>query len=177
MGFRDRNLLTKGWYSMISVYLAHCRYESRIKGEKCNWWQHSIHVAHNSDQWRVLWTYRWFVKLRNGGIYLEYLNLMSKEAAARKLVGNPDWGFSVLFPQLQGKCQGIIRKDGARPAFPKSVIFYYVCLILWLLCMFRSLYSVYCLCVNVSCTAATGCQPNCGYIYIYIYISVALYVR
>jgi hypothetical protein len=28
-----------------------------------------------------------------------------------------------------------------------------------LLCMF---YSVYCLCVNVYCTAATGCQPNCS---------------
>jgi hypothetical protein len=37
-----------------------------------------------------------------------------------------------------------------------------------LLCMFRSLYSVYCLCVNVCCTAATGCQANCGYIYIYV---------
>jgi hypothetical protein len=37
-----------------------------------------------------------------------------------------------------------------------------------LLCMFRSKYSVslccsvYCLCVNVYCTAATGCQPNCS---------------
>jgi hypothetical protein len=31
------------------------------------------------------------------------------------LFGYPDWGFSVLFPQLQGKCQGIIRKDWARP--------------------------------------------------------------
>ena len=28
----------------------------------------------------------------------------------------PDCGFSVLFPQLQGKCQGITRKDGAQPA-------------------------------------------------------------
>jgi hypothetical protein len=28
----------------------------------------------------------------------------------------PDWGFSVLFPQLWGKCQGKPRKDGARPA-------------------------------------------------------------
>jgi hypothetical protein len=28
----------------------------------------------------------------------------------------PDRGFSVLFPQLYGKCQGITRKDGARPA-------------------------------------------------------------
>jgi hypothetical protein len=37
-----------------------------------------------------------------------------------------------------------------------------------LLCMFRSLYSAYCLCVNVYCTAATGCQPNCSYIYEYI---------
>ena len=37
------------------------------------------------------------------------------------------------------------------------------------LCMFCSMYSVslccsmYCLCVNVYCTAATGCQPNCSY--------------
>jgi hypothetical protein len=30
----------------------------------------------------------------------------------------------------------------------------------WLLCMFRSLGYVCCLCVNVCCTAATGCQPN-----------------
>ena len=39
-------------------------------------------------------------------------------------------------------------------------------LLLW---MFRSRYyvslcrSVYCLCVNVYCTTATGCQPNCSY--------------
>jgi hypothetical protein len=38
----------------------------------------------------------------------------------------------------------------------------YVCLIFWLLCMFRSLYSVCCFCVNVYCTTATGCQPNCS---------------
>ena len=37
-----------------------------------------------------------------------------------------------------------------------------------LLCTFRSEYSVtlcssvFCLCVNVYCTAATGCQPNCS---------------
>jgi hypothetical protein len=72
----------------------------------------------------------------------------------------PNWDFSVLFPQLYGKCQGITRKDRARPRLPKLGIFYcYVCLILWLLCMFRSLYSAYRLCVNVYCTAAIGCQP------------------
>jgi hypothetical protein len=67
----------------------------------------------------------------------------------------PNWGFSVLFPQLEGKCQGITRTDGTRPSLPKLVN-------LLLLCLFRSLYSVYCLCVNVYRTAATGCQPNCG---------------
>jgi hypothetical protein len=35
--------------------------------------------------------------------------------------------------------------------------------------MFCSVYSVY---VNVSCIAATGCQPNCNYIYIHIYIYI-----
>jgi hypothetical protein len=37
----------------------------------------------------------------------------------------PKWGFSVLFTQFWGKCQGIIRKDEARPAhpnFPFSVV-------------------------------------------------------
>jgi hypothetical protein len=29
-------------------------------------------------------------------------------------------------------------------------------------CVLRLLCSVYCLCVNVCCTAATGCQPNCS---------------
>jgi len=44
----------------------------------------------------------------------------------------------------------------------------YVCVFLFL-CMFRSGYyaslccSVYCLCVNVYCTDATGCQPICSY--------------
>ena len=44
---------------------------------------------------------------------------------------------------------------------------YYV-FVFSLLCMFYSVYSVllccsmYCLCVNVYCTPATGCQPNCS---------------
>ena len=46
-----------------------------------------------------------------------------------------------------------------------SYCFVYVSL---LLCIFLSGYSaslccsVYCLCVNVYCTTATGCQPNCS---------------
>jgi hypothetical protein len=38
----------------------------------------------------------------------------------------------------------------------------YVCLIVWLLRVFRSQYPVYCLYVNVHCTTATGCQLNCS---------------
>ena len=52
------------------------------------------------------------------------------------LFGYSDWSFSVLFPQVWGKCQGKTRKEGARPAL---FVFFYV---LFVLCC-----SVYCLCV------------------------------
>jgi hypothetical protein len=48
------------------------------------------------------------------------------------------------------------------------LLYLFLCLgIHILLRMFRSVYSVslcsvYCLCVNVYCTAATGCKPNCS---------------
>jgi hypothetical protein len=51
----------------------------------------------------------------------------------------PDWGFSARFPQLQGKCQGKTRKDGARPALFKiscylccSVV---ICVVLCIVCL------------------------------------------
>jgi hypothetical protein len=61
--------------------------------------------------------------------------------------------------------QGITRKEGRRPVLPKLLLNLLIVTyvpILWLLCIFRSLYSVYCLCVHVYCTTATGCQPNCS---------------
>jgi len=48
------------------------------------------------------------------------------------------------------------------------LLFNFVNYVFWLLCMFPSMYSVslcfsvYCLCVNVYCTTATGCQTNCS---------------
>ena len=63
-------------------------------------------------------------------------------------------GFSVLFPQLQGKFQGKTRKDGAWPALFLIFVLFYV---LFVLCR-----SVYCLCVYVYCTTATGWLPNCS---------------
>jgi hypothetical protein len=50
----------------------------------------------------------------------------------------------------------------------RMLLFNFVNYVFLLSCMFRSVYSVslcrsvYCLCVNVCCTAATGCQPNCS---------------
>ena len=50
----------------------------------------------------------------------------------------------------------------------RMLMFNFVNHLFLLLCMFRSVYSVslccsvYCLCVNVYCTTATGCQPNCS---------------
>jgi len=49
-----------------------------------------------------------------------------------------------------------------------SILLYLIVYVFLLLRMFCSVYSVsmcrsvYCLCVNVYCTTATGCQPNCS---------------
>ena len=46
-----------------------------------------------------------------------------------------------------------------------AILYLYVFLLLCMLCSVYSVSlccSVYCLCVNVYCTAATGCQPNCS---------------
>jgi hypothetical protein len=76
----------------------------------------------------------------------------------------PNWGFSVLFPQLYGKCQGIIRKDGARPALPN---FSFLCIIfLSVLCVL-----LVCKCVMYCCHRVLT-QLR---LYIYIYIIIMSY--
>jgi hypothetical protein len=71
--------------------------------------------------------------------------------------GYPEWVFSVLFLQLQGKYQGLTRKYRARPAlFPINKLY------CSMYCLWRMCCSMYCLCVNVYCTTATACQPNCS---------------
>ena len=56
--------------------------------------------------------------------------------------GYHDWGFSVLFPRLWGKCQGITHQDGARPA-----LFQNCCVALCIVC-FVSFYVLFvCKCV------------------------------
>ena len=53
-----------------------------------------------------------------------------------KLVPKWYWGFPVLFPQLQGKCQGKTRKDGARPALFLIFVLLYVFLCYFVYCLF-----------------------------------------
>jgi len=49
-------------------------------------------------------------------MYVQHISFSSFQLA---LFDYTDWGFSVFFPQLQGNCQGITRKDGTRPSlFP-----------------------------------------------------------
>jgi len=72
-------------------------------------------------------------------VFLLYVYVSSSCQLA--LFGYPDWGFSVLFPQLYGKCQGKTRKDGARNHSSKMFVLFYVLLVL---CR-----CVYCVCVCV----------------------------
>ena len=63
--------------------------------------------------------------------------------------------FPCFFLSCKTKCQGIPRKDRARSALFLISEFY--CSIY---CLYRLCFSMYCLCVNVYWTTATGWQPN-----------------
>ena len=53
-------------------------------------------------------------------------------------------GFSVLFPQLLGKCQGKTCKDGARPALFLVVVLFYVFLCCSMYCLFCDVPCIVC---------------------------------
>jgi hypothetical protein len=63
-----------------------------------------------------------------------------------------------VFPCFSSVVRQMPRYNSQRQGMARTSQFFFFLL----LCMFRSLYSVYCLCVNVYCTTATGCQPNCS---------------
>jgi hypothetical protein len=90
------------------------------------------------------------------------------------MYGYPDWGFSVLFPQLYGKCQGDARKDGARPALFLIFVLLYVffvllyvffcvdlCIFCVVLCIFLC-WSMWCLFCDVPCIVCVYTQYNTG---------------
>ena len=63
-------------------------------------------------------------------VYVFLLYVYVSSLCQLALFGYPDIGFSLLFPRLQGKCQGITRKDGARPA-----LFQNICVVLCIVCV------------------------------------------
>ena len=62
------------------------------------------------------------------------------------LFGYPDWGFSVLFPQLCGKCHGITCKEVGRPA-----LFQNFCVVLCIVCFVLFCVFFVCKCVLYYC--------------------------
>jgi len=89
------------------------------------------------------------------------------------IVGVSEWATAVQTAPILDSVHVLLSTvyilDGSRLClFRKECIrlLFYLCFLL--LCKFRSRYcvsvccSVYCLCVNVYCTTATGCQPNCN---------------
>ena len=89
------------------------------------------------------------------------LIVMSMYSHCMFMYDYPDWRFSVLLPQLQGKCQGKTRKDGARPTlFQISVLFYvlfvlccsvYFCVVLCIVCFVSFSVLFVCICVMNYC--------------------------
>ena len=84
----------------------------------------------------------------------------------------PDWGFSVLFPQLKGKCQGITRKDGAQPA-----LFQNFCVVLCIVCFVSFCVLFVCKCALYYChRVATQLQlTNISYIVSYRIVSYRIH--
>jgi len=66
----------------------------------------------------------------------------------------PDWGFSVIFLSCKANVRVKLAKTRHGPHSSKLVVIVFFCC--YLCC------SMYCLCVNVYCTTATGWQPNCS---------------
>jgi hypothetical protein len=80
----------------------------------------------------------------------------------------PDWGFSVLFPQLYGKCQGKTRKDGTRPTLFLVVVLLCV-LFVFLYVFLCSLYSLFC---DIPCIV---CVYMCTVLYCTVLYCTVLY--
>jgi hypothetical protein len=92
----------------------------------------------------------------------------------------PDWGFSVLFPQLQGKCQGKARKDGARPAlflifvlFYVLFVFFYVFLCCSMYCLCFSMY--FCVVLCIVCVFLSIFVFYVLFVFFYVFLCCSMY--
>jgi len=102
-------------------------------------WHSNININLTEMRWDdVHWIHQYRDRQKPGGgggvhkmleitLLVEKLILIVRRVFL--LFGYPDWGFSVLFPHLQGKCQGITRQHGAR-----SALFQNFCVVLYIVC-------------------------------------------
>jgi len=68
-------------------------------------------------------------------VYVFLLYVYVSSTCQLALFRYPDWCFSVLFPWLYGKCQGITRKDRAQPALFQNFCCSIYCLFCVILCI------------------------------------------
>jgi len=79
-------------------------------------------------------------------VYVFLLYVYVSSSCQLALFGCRDWGFSVLFLQLYGKCQGKTRKDGARPALSQIFV-----VVLCIVCFVSFCVLFVCKCVLYYC--------------------------
>jgi hypothetical protein len=77
----------------------------------------------------------------------------------------------VLFPHLQGKCQGIIRKDWARPTLFQ--ICYLCCFVV--ICVVLLLIVMFCVLFVCKCVLPPGVNPIAVDKYVNININIAIF--
>jgi hypothetical protein len=129
VGQRNRILTLKFWMMCVQILNFH----ALAGGGKCA----SLHQA------VIMWEDN--IKGRVGNV-TSALYVYVSSSCQLALFGYPDWGFSVLFPQLLGKCQGKTRKDWARPA-----LFQNFCAVLSIVCFVLFCALFVCKCVLYYC--------------------------
>jgi hypothetical protein len=81
-----------------------------------------------------------------------------------KVYDYPDLGFSVLFPQMKGKCQDKTRKDEARPALFLIFELFYVFFVLFYVFLCCAMYCLFCDVFCIVCVyMCTELLPPGGY--------------
>jgi hypothetical protein len=102
----------------------------------------TVHIILMCSIFRVFCVYAPILCLCIYCMFMYSMHVYVSSSCQLALFGYPDWGFSVLFPQLYGKWQGKTRTDGARPA-----LFLNFCVVLCIFCFVPFCVLFVCKCV------------------------------